>query len=116
MGWVVGNWSCLRPQSLRTMKPVHPSVYLVASARARWLMNSAKDSLSHRSFHHFMVTRSPNHMCASSCSRVRSRSSRSKSLTFEENMKRSCTMTRPMFSIAPELYSGANTWSYLAYG
>ena len=30
-------------------------------------MNSAKDSLSHRSFHHFMVTRSPNHMCASSC-------------------------------------------------
>ena len=66
MGWVVGSWSCLRPQSLRTMKPVHPSVYGVFSASARWLMNSAKDSLSHRSFHHFMVTRSPNHMWASS--------------------------------------------------
>ena len=26
-------------------------------------MKSAKDSLSHRSSHHFMVTRSPNHMC-----------------------------------------------------
>ena len=27
----------------------------------------AKDSLSHRSSHHAMVTRSPNHMCDSSC-------------------------------------------------
>jgi len=30
-------------------------------------MKVANDSLSHRSVHHFIVTRSPNHMCASSC-------------------------------------------------
>ncbi len=29
--------------------------------------NVAKLSLSHRSFHHFIVTRSPNHICTSSC-------------------------------------------------
>jgi hypothetical protein len=30
-------------------------------------MNVAKASFSQMPFHHFIVTRSPNHMCASSC-------------------------------------------------
>ncbi len=38
-------------------------------------MNSANDSFSHRSFHQRMVTRSPNHMWASSCSTVTARRS-----------------------------------------
>jgi hypothetical protein len=52
---------------------VHASVHSVASAVAMVDAHSANDSLSHRSFHHFMVTRSPNHMCASSCRIVTTR-------------------------------------------
>ena len=57
----------------------------VVSAAARWDMNSAKDSLSHRSFHQRMVTRSPNHMWASSCSMVMARRSTWASVTLERN-------------------------------
>ena len=43
----------------------------------RWPRYSANDSLSHRSSHQRIVTRSPNHMCAISCAIVIARSSRS---------------------------------------
>ena len=56
-------------------KVVHACLNSVASAAARADMNSAKDSFSHRSFHQRMVTRSPNHMCASSCRTVMARRS-----------------------------------------
>ena len=44
-------------------------------------MYSAKDSLSQRSFHQRMVTRSPNHMWASSWSTVMARRSTWASVT-----------------------------------
>ena len=43
-------------------------------------MKSANDSLSHESSHHFMVTRSPNHMCAISWAIVEATHSRSSSV------------------------------------
>ena len=52
------------PQTLRTIaESTHASVYPVAATRQRCDMYSANDSLSQRSSHHFIVTRSPNHMC-----------------------------------------------------
>ena len=44
-------------------------------------MNVANASLSQMPFHHFMVTRSPNHMCAISCTIVSAASDISSSVT-----------------------------------
>ena len=89
---------------------------LVASALARDAQNSANDSFSHRSSHHFMVTRSPNHMCAISCRMTMARTSYIMSVTLERNSNCSEIVTQPTFSIAPALNSGTKTWSYLANG
>ena len=66
-GWVEDNWSCAYAHAFSLLLNVtHAVSYFVAPA---WLMAAdqvAKDSFSHRSSHHFMVTRSPNHMCANS--------------------------------------------------
>ncbi len=75
-------------------------------------MNVANDSFSHRSSHHRMVTRSPNHMWAISCRIVSARRSRAASVTFERNRYASLYVTRPAFSMAPELNSGTKIWSY----
>ena len=48
-------------------KVVQAVSHWVASAEHVVEAHSANDSLSHRSFHHCIVTRLPNHMCASSC-------------------------------------------------
>ncbi len=70
-GWVEGVRSAAYPHILRaTVESTHPSVNSVASTVVRCAMYSAKDSLSHRSSHHRMVTRSPNHMCAISWAMV----------------------------------------------
>ena len=81
-------------------------------------MYVAKLSFNQRSSHHRSVTRSPNHMCAISCSTVSARRSLAASVTRERKMYRSLKVTQPAFSIAPEFDSGMNTWSYLpkAYG
>ena len=76
---------------------------------------SANDSFSHRSSHHVIVTRSPNHMCAISCRMTIARSSRTVSVTLDRNSSCSVIVTQPGFSIAPAL-SVTNTWSYLANG
>ena len=78
--------------------------------------HSAKDSLSHRSFHQRIVTRLPNHMCASSCSTVRARRSTRASVTLERKTYISLMVTQPAFSIAPALNSGAKSWSYFSNG
>ena len=75
-GWVDGSWSWRYAQLFSTFaKVVHASVYSVACAWQSTLANVANDSLSHRSSHQRMVTRSPNHMCAISCSTVSARRS-----------------------------------------
>ena len=76
IGWVDGSWSCRYAQDFSTLaNVVHACVYSVASAWHSTEANVANDSLSHRSSHHCMVTRSPNHMCAISCSTVSARRS-----------------------------------------
>ncbi|SHW23211.1 Uncharacterised protein [Mycobacteroides abscessus subsp. abscessus] len=50
-------------------------MYSVASAWHSTEAKVANDSLSHRSSHQRMVTRSPNHMWAISCSTVSARRS-----------------------------------------
>ena len=76
----------------------------------------ANDSFSHRSFHHSMVTRSPNHMWASSCRIVSARISYAASVTLERKTYWSRMVTAPAFSIAPALNSGTNSWSYFSNG
>ncbi len=95
---------------------VQASGQRVASAVARVEAYSAKDSLSHRSSHQRMVTRSPNHMCASSCRIVTARRSWNASGVLERNTYVSVRVTQPAFSIAPALNSGTNSWSYLSNG
>jgi hypothetical protein len=73
-------------------------------------MYSANDSLSHRSSHQRMVTRSPNHMCAISCTITRVRSLRSPSGTGPRKIIESRNVTQPGFSIAPALNSGTKAW------
>src|SRR5699024_10469645 len=97
-------------------KVVHASVHSVVSAWHVVEAHSAKDSLSHRSFHHLIVTRLPNHMCASSWSTVSARRSTRASGTFERKTYISWKVTHPAFSIAPMLYSGVKTWSYFVNG
>src|SRR5262247_4874921 len=68
IGWVEGSWSWAYPKAFHTLtKLVHDSVQRVARLSATFDAYVANDSFSHRSSHHRMVTRSPNHMCASSC-------------------------------------------------
>src|SRR3954464_10500455 len=68
IGWVDGSWSCMAARVLSTeVNVAQASVNSVTDAAAIVLVQVAKDSFSQRSFHHFMVTRLPNHMWESSC-------------------------------------------------
>ena len=67
MGCVDGSWSCRYAHDFSSeLNVVHAPGPWTTSAAQRVETYSAKDSLSHRSFHHSIVTRSPNHMWASS--------------------------------------------------
>src|SRR5215469_8358809 len=96
IGWVDGNWSWLYPPALRAANDVQAPENLVASAVAMNAASSANDSFSHRSFHHFMVTRSPNHWCAISWSRIIARDSYIMSVTLDRNSACSVIVTSPM--------------------
>ena len=81
-------------------------------------MKVAKASFSQMPFHHFMVTRSPNHMWASSWAMT--------SVTFcssgwvaaagSTSTSASRKVTQPRFSIAPKAKSGTATRSSLSPG
>ena len=76
IGWVEGSWSCRYAHAFSMLaNVVHALRYSVASAWQTTLAQVANDSLSHRSSHQRMVTRSPNHMCAISCRIVSARRS-----------------------------------------
>src|SRR5690349_8998545 len=106
MGCVEDSWSCRYAHAFSDVPNVVQALsHWVASAWQVVDAHSAKDSFSHRSFHHFMVTRLPNHMCASSCSSVRARRSTSASVTLALNTYISLMVTAPAFSMAPMLYS-----------
>src|SRR5690625_3409295 len=63
------------PGLLHVGKVTHAVSYWVFSACEIAADQVAKDSFSHRSSHHCMVTKSPNHMWASSCRIVSARRS-----------------------------------------
>ncbi len=116
-GCVEGSWSARYAHALRLLaKVVQPLSKRVASTMEKVPMKSAKDSFSHRSSHHRMVTRSPNHMCAISCRTTLARRSYDARVTLPRKMYSSRKVTMPGFSIAPRLYSGTNAWSYLPKG
>ena len=112
IGCVVGSWSWRYAHVFSSLANVtHESMKRVARSFARYDTYVAKLSFSHRSFHHFIVTRSPNHMCDISWRITSARCSRAASVTFERKIIRSLYVTQPRFSIAPNLYSGQKTWS-----
>ncbi len=73
----------------------HMSVNSVHATADQPHAHSAKDSLSQRSSHQRMVTMSPNHMCAISCSSTRARTSRSAYDGGSRKMKLSLQVTHP---------------------
>ena len=81
-------------------------------------MNVANASLSQMPFHHFIVTRSPNHMCAISCTIVSAAADISSSVTASGSSRRrvSRKVTQPRFSIAPKEKSGSATRSHFSPG
>ena len=117
IGCVVGNWSWRYAHSLRASANVtHASVYSVACTDAYAPMNSAKDSFNHKSSHHRMVTRSPNHMWDISCNSVFARPANCARVAPDGNRYASVNVTSPGFSMAPRLYSGTNACSYFPNG
>ena len=82
----------------------------VACTPAHVAAQEANASLSHRSSHQRMVTRSPNHMCAISCSSTEATIARWPCVGGERNSTVSVHVTQPQFSIAPPRF-GTNTWS-----
>src|SRR3954464_14786609 len=116
-GCVEGSWSCRYAHDFSALaNVVHASLYSVASLWHSTDAKVANDSFSHRSSHHFIVTRSPNHMCAISCSTVLPRPSCADSVWRERKTMYSLKVTHPGFSMAPKLNSGTKSWSYLANG
>src|SRR3954452_14804767 len=84
IGCVDGSWSCRYGHVFsRLAKVVHLLVQCVASDWQITDANVANDSLSQRSSHHRMVTRSPNHMCANSCKMDSALRSYAASVTFD---------------------------------
>src|SRR4051794_18494889 len=84
IGWVEGSWSWTYAQDFSTLaKVVQAAAYSVAETWATTDAQVAKDSLSHRSSHHRMVTRSPNHIWAISCRIVSQRRSYSALVTLD---------------------------------
>lgn len=119
MGWDVFNPSSCMARSI--MSDTNDSRWFYSGCRwsvARVSVKVAKLSFSQMSFHHFMVTRLPNHWCASSwlitrdtrffCLMPAVASSISKSV--------SRYVTRPQFSIAPASKSLIATQSSLGSG
>ena len=76
-------------------------------------MNVAKASLSQMPFHHFIVTRSPNHMWASSWAITSTMFPSSPWVTWSGSASSNVSrkVTQPRFSIAPHAKSGMATRS-----
>ena len=81
-------------------------------------MNVANASFSHRPFHQRIVTRSPNHMCASSCATVSATSSCSPCVDVAGSTSSAASryVMQPRFSMAPCAKSGRAMWSTFASG
>ena len=85
-------------------------MYGVALTPAQVAAHEANASLSHRSSHQRIVTRSPNHMCAISCSSTSATIARCPCVGVLRCSTLSVHVTQPQFSMAPPMF-GTNTWS-----
>ena len=81
-------------------------------------MNVANASLSHMPFHQLIVTKSPNHICASSCAITSAMTNSSGCVAASSSTSSiaSRKVTQPRFSIAPNAKSGTATRSSLSLG
>ena len=81
-------------------------------------MNVAKASLSQMPFHHFIVTRSPNHMWAISWATTSATRSSSRRLAVSGSTRSAVSrkVTHPRFSMAPKAKSGRAIRSSLSPG
>ena len=81
-------------------------------------MKVAKASFNQMPFHHFIVTRSPNHMCAISWATTSARfcSSTCVAVVGSANSRLSRYVIAPRFSIAPAAKSGSASMSHLSVG
>ena len=81
-------------------------------------MNVANASFNQMPFHQRIVTRSPNHMCASSCETTSATASRSfwVLVAGSSSSRFSRNVMQPRFSIAPAEKSGSATRSTLSLG
>ena len=88
------------------------------ASQAATSMNVAKASLSQIPFHQRMVTRSPNHMWASSCDTTSATSCSSVCVAVAGSTSRTLSrkVMQPRFSIAPAAKSGNATRSTLSEG
>ena len=122
MGWVVGLRSASRARSVKlrgiiTLSMGKPLAIASHSDRHTQAQKSAKLSFSQVSFHHYIVTRSPNHMWDSSCTVTLLCKRRESSVTLAWSIRHlSVNVIIPTFSIPRILNSGTYIWSYFAYG
>ena len=81
-------------------------------------IHEAKLSLSHRSSHHCIVTRSPNHMCAISCDTTSATRCRVAAglMAGSTSSAVSRYVMAPQFSMAPAAKSGIAMWSSFSSG
>ena len=81
-------------------------------------MNVANASLSQMPFHHAIVTRSPNHMCASSWATTSAMRSRSEWVAAASSTSSAVSrnVMAPRFSMAPDAKSGIASRSTLSLG
>ena len=118
MGRVLCRASVSRASERETPKPVHRSQSGRKASVVTISMNVAKASLSQIPFHQRMVTRSPNHMWASSWAMTSTTfcSSGWVAVLGSTRSRTSRKVTQPRFSMAPKAKSGMATRSSLSPG
>src|SRR5215210_7678360 len=116
MGWVLSRASAASAAFLPHWKSFQISYEGSSVLTAFVDTHSAKASLSHRSSHHFIVTRLPNHMWANSCATTWAMLFSACHEAVLGSMIRADwrKITRPLFSIAPAAKPGTAAWSYLS--
>ncbi len=121
-GYSIGRVLC-KPSTDKAAARETPNVFQrfhsgFHASTASISMNVAKASLSHSPFHHDIVTRSPNHMCAFSCATTSATRSSSPCVALCGSTSKAVSrkVMAPRFSMAPEAKSGMARRSSLSPG
>ena len=118
MGRVLASESTAKAAARSLVKATQRSHSGLKASTAASSMKVAKASLSHRPFHHFMVTRSPNHMWASSWATTSATRWSSSCVPASGSTSRTASrkVMAPRFSMAPAAKSGRAMRSHLSPG